>query len=94
MATDLRIDQELALVIASGSPAVASDQLLVLAVEQRLVPATISTYCDQLLALLVEVRGIHGVLSTNFSTVVGNGVAQAVITALVVNANGCSCPDG
>lgn len=88
MATDLRIDQELALVIASGSPAVASDQLLVLAVEQRLVPATISTYCDQLLALLVEVRGIHGVLSTNFSTVVGNGVAQAVITALVVNANG------
>jgi len=54
--TTVNVDQELALIVAPGAPAVAVDQELALIVEQRLVPQIISNYVDQQLALIVEKR--------------------------------------
>jgi hypothetical protein len=42
--TTVNVDQELALIVAPGAPAVAVDQELALIVEQRLVPQIISNY--------------------------------------------------
>ena len=85
--TTLNTDQLLGLVVAPGSPSVAVDQLLVLQVQQRLVPEIIYTRVDQLLTLLVERRGPSGALSASPSVVVGNGVAHVTITATVVDLN-------
>jgi hypothetical protein len=55
--TTLNTDQNLALIVAPGAPAVAADQELALLVEQRLVPQTIFTRVDQTCALLVVRSG-------------------------------------
>ena len=88
MAINVDVDQMLALVIASGSPSVASDQLLALLIEQRLQPQTIYNRVDQMLAMVIERRGLHIVLSTSATTVLGNGVVQVTITGTVLNPNG------
>lgn len=54
--TSINVDQQLGLIVAPGSPAVAVDQFLALIVEQRLSPQTIFNYFDQQLALIVERR--------------------------------------
>lgn len=87
MSTNVNVDQELALVVAPGSPKVASDQALAMIIEQRLSPQVIYTRCDQLVGLVVLRRSPTGSLAASPLTLVGNGVAQATITATVVDSS-------
>jgi hypothetical protein len=79
--TTLNVDQELALVVAPGSPKVAVDQNLALIVEQRLVPKIIFNRADQLLALIVEIRSspIVEIVGGAFQDIQGNPIAFGVL---------------
>lgn len=75
MTTQINIDQQLGLIIAPGSPAVATDQMLSLLIERRLVPKIIFNYLDQMVALLVERRNPRTqITGGNFEDPSGNPI--------------------
>ncbi len=85
--TAINVDQELGLIVAPGSPSVAADQSLSLIVEQRLVPAIISSYIDQQLGLLVVKRIVDLVqlVGGGYQDFLGNPLAKGYLVMNISN---------